>query len=78
MLTAPITTETWATATLFAGGAGPRSRGHRAIAQLAGIDLTSALYFAIRTQDEASNTSALSNVPRVMWRDPLLHSGCAR
>lgn len=60
--TSNITESNWATATQVAGEPTPQVAGTSESMTVSGLAITTAYYFTIKTMDEASNESALSNV----------------
>ncbi len=63
--TAPITTENWGSATLAAGEPTPHAAGTAETFTVTGLAASTTYYFAIKTRDEVSNWSDLSNVATV-------------
>ncbi|NOT33631.1 MAG: hypothetical protein HOP12_05600 [Candidatus Eisenbacteria bacterium] len=61
--TSPITTSTWASATQATGEPTPQPAGEEEFFTLSGLLQCTRYYVAIKTRDEASNWSALSNNP---------------
>ena len=58
----PITDSNWDSATKAAGEPAPASAGATQTFTVAGLSASTTYYFAIKTADEASNWSALSNI----------------
>lgn len=69
--TAPINQTNWASAIQVAGEPAPAAPGAAQSFQVRGLSRQVTYYFAIRTTDDASNTSALSNVPSVTTPDTM-------
>jgi chitodextrinase len=67
--TTPITSANWASATQVVGEPAPGTPGTGHSFQVRGLASQTTYYFAIRTQDDAGNLSALSNVPSATTRD---------
>jgi chitodextrinase len=69
--TAPITAANWGSATAATGEPAPAAPGAAQSMQVRGLARQTTYYFALRTQDEAGNLSALSNVPNATTLDSL-------
>ena len=61
---APITEETWASATNVSGAPAPGPAGSVQSMTVAGLSPGQTYYFAVKTQDAAPNTSGISNSAR--------------
>ncbi|MDG0792181.1 DUF4038 domain-containing protein [Cohnella ginsengisoli] len=61
--TSPITASNWAGATQATGEPVPSAAGTSQSFTVSGLGASTTYYFALKTSDEASNVSALSNVP---------------
>jgi hypothetical protein len=61
--TATITALNWASATQAGGEPVPQAAGATQSMTISGLSASTAYYFAIKTTDESSNVSVLSNVP---------------
>ena len=69
--TSPITAANWGSATAATGEPSPAAPGAAQSMQVRGLARQTTYYFALRTQDEAGNLSALSNVPSATTLDSL-------
>ena len=65
--TSPITLANWSSAPSVPGMPAPLPSGTRQTVRLRGLSRDTTYYVAIRTRDDASNWSALSNVVRWDW-----------
>jgi hypothetical protein len=63
--TAPITEANWAAATQATGEPAPATAGNSQAFTVNGLTAGVTYFFALKTSDEAGNTSPLSNVPTV-------------
>jgi hypothetical protein len=79
--TAPITSGNWAAATQVPGMPAPAANGTSQSIVVRGLTNGQVYYFAVRTEDDAGNWSAISNVARWDWvldtAPPLAPSGIA-
>lgn len=62
-LTATITDANWSSATQAAGEPAPQVAGSSETFTVTGLSSNTTYYFALKTSDEASNASGISNVP---------------
>src|SRR2546428_714156 len=67
--TSPITSTNWGSATAVSGLPSPASSGTAQGYVVKNLSREVTYYFAMRTTDDAGNTSALSNVPSVTTPD---------
>ena len=69
--TQPITTTSWATAIQVTGEPAPAAPGTAQTFMVRNLSRQTTYYFAIKTTDDASNVSALSNTPSGSTTDTL-------
>jgi len=75
---APITSANWPSASVVPGAPAPRAAGTRQSAVVRGLSRGATYYFAIKTTDDASNQSELSNVVRWDWGSDVPPPGAAQ